>query len=181
MEARLCSSQLAHYEGAQSLLWYLCTAYPPWRPWRCHHLDLNAKDNGTPQVCADTLGTRAIPLHSLLGRVDARRLYRDRGVAAALSLVTDVHHLNGGRQVTLRSVFRLQVSSTTVLAVSFLLFLLVILRGKKILPLARGSFTSVFTLAPTRRNMRQPCGSTLHPRSPYQAVCALKYHQCFLG
>lgn len=58
---------------------------------------------------ADSLGTRAIPLHALLGRVDARRVCPDPGLAAALSLVTDVHHLNGGRQVTLRSVFRLQV------------------------------------------------------------------------
>ncbi|CAM9189340.1 unnamed protein product, partial [Hapterophycus canaliculatus] len=61
-----------------------------------------------PEVRADSLGTRAIPLHALLGRVDARRVCRDPGLAAALSLVTDVHHLNGGRQVTLRSVFRLQ-------------------------------------------------------------------------
>lgn len=61
------------------------------------------------QVRADSLGTRAIPLHALLGRVDARRVCPDPGLAAALSLVTDVHHLNGGRQVTLRSVFRLQV------------------------------------------------------------------------
>lgn len=61
------------------------------------------------QVCADSLGTRAIPLHPLLGRVDARRICPNQGLAAAFSLVTDVHHLNGGRQVTLRSVFRLQV------------------------------------------------------------------------
>lgn len=65
------------------------------------------------QVRADSLGTRAITLHALLGRVDARRVCRDPGLAAALSLVTDVHHLNGGRQVTLRSVFRLQVRSLT--------------------------------------------------------------------
>ncbi|CAN0414826.1 unnamed protein product, partial [Ectocarpus sp. 12 AP-2014] len=56
----------------------------------------------------DNLGTRAIPLRALLGRVDARRVCPDPGLAAALSLVADVHHLNGGRQVTLRSVFRLQ-------------------------------------------------------------------------
>lgn len=67
------------------------------------------ESNGVVQVRADSLGTRAIPLHALLGRVDARRVCPDPGLAAALSLVTDVHHLNGGRQVTLRSVFRLQV------------------------------------------------------------------------
>ncbi|CAN0429273.1 unnamed protein product, partial [Laminaria digitata] len=59
-------------------------------------------------VCADRLGTRAIPLHALLGRVHARRICPNPKLAAALSLVTDVHHLNGGRQVTLRSVFRIQ-------------------------------------------------------------------------
>ncbi|CAN0535001.1 unnamed protein product, partial [Scytosiphon promiscuus] len=60
------------------------------------------------QVCADKLGTRAIPLHALLGRVHARQICPNPKLAAALSLVTDVHHLNGGRQVTLRSVFRIQ-------------------------------------------------------------------------
>lgn len=61
------------------------------------------------QVSADSLRTRAIPLHALMGRVDARRVCNDKRLSAALSLVTDVHHLNGGRQVTLRSVFSLQV------------------------------------------------------------------------
>lgn len=62
-----------------------------------------------PQVCADSLGTRAVPLHALMGQVNARRLCNNPRVSSALSLITDVHHLNGGRQVTLRSVFRLQV------------------------------------------------------------------------
>ncbi|CAN0004346.1 unnamed protein product, partial [Discosporangium mesarthrocarpum] len=61
-----------------------------------------------PQVRADALGTRVVPLQALLGRVDARKICPDPRVAAALSLVTDVHHLHGGRQITLRSVFRLQ-------------------------------------------------------------------------
>lgn len=54
-------------------------------------------------------------MRALLGRVDARRVCPDPGLAAALSLVADVHHLNGGRQVTLRSVFRLQVGEREVL------------------------------------------------------------------
>lgn len=61
------------------------------------------------KVCADNLGTRAIPLHALMGRSNASGVCGDRRLSAALSLVTDVHHLNGGRQVTLRSVFRLEV------------------------------------------------------------------------
>lgn len=82
------------------------------------HAYLRNAPNNSVQVCADKLGTRAIPLHALLGRVHARQICPNPKLAAALSLVTDVHHLNGGRQVTLRSVFRIQVREQVVFCVS---------------------------------------------------------------
>jgi hypothetical protein len=60
-----------------------------------------------PRVSADLLGIRALPLQALLGRLSGKALSPHPALKAAMSVIADVHPLNGGRQVTIRSVFRL--------------------------------------------------------------------------
>ncbi|CAM9173547.1 unnamed protein product, partial [Phaeothamnion confervicola] len=71
-----------------------------------------------PHVFADLLGARAVPLQALMGRVQPRSLTADPALRNALTLVADVHHLNGGRQLALRSVFHVHncTDHTVVLA-----------------------------------------------------------------
>ncbi len=60
-----------------------------------------------PCVSADHLGIRAFPLYPLIGRLSVHSLALEPHVQMATSLIASVYPLNGGRQVCLRSCFRL--------------------------------------------------------------------------
>ncbi len=60
-----------------------------------------------PCVSADHLGIRAFPLYPLIGRLSVHSLALEQHVRMATSLIASVYPLNGGRQVCLRSSFRL--------------------------------------------------------------------------
>ncbi len=60
-----------------------------------------------PCVYADHLGIRAFPLYPLIGRLSVHSLAPASHIQMATSLIASVYPLNGGRQVCLRSCFRL--------------------------------------------------------------------------
>eukprot|EP01084_Bolivina_argentea_P118652 210477_1 len=60
-----------------------------------------------PCVYADHLGIRAFPLYPLIGRLSVHSLAPASHIQMATSLIANVYPLNGGRQVCLRSCFRL--------------------------------------------------------------------------
>jgi hypothetical protein len=52
-----------------------------------------------PQLAADALGCRALPLQALVGCVAAKAVCSDIRVRRAVSLVAEVAPMDGGRQV----------------------------------------------------------------------------------